>query len=413
MKIFSFLLLLLPGLLFSQEIQTRLDAANDEARRVNHLLDSLLGAIENLKLNKIHEDLVRTGLPALRQGDELVHHSAYSLAYCESHEQARWVAHIILPDVEHGAEGRSNDFRPDELVSTGSAEEADYFIKTPREDGTFQYDGFGYDRGHLAPSADFRYSKKALSESFLYSNMSPQVAELNRGRWADMEDAVRQYSVRNQTPVYVVTGGVLNDNLKKIPRGVNQVSIPELYYKVAMDPVNKRAIGFIMPNQECTYPVMHYSVSVDSVEKLTGIDFYPALPDAEESEMESTYDSQKWVGDRELGDVLPLRADSLPRNTFNTVQAQYYVGRNEPIKICGTVVSTKLSSKGNIFLNLDKKFPGQIFTVSIFKDNVSNFSYQPNEFLQGKTICVTGKISDFNGTPSMSIANEKAIQIME
>ena len=167
-----------------------------------------------------------------------------------------------------------------------------------------------------------------------------------------------------------------------------------------------------MPNKECEYPVMHYACTIDSIETLTGIDFFPALPDDQEKKVESYFDIDKWVSERELGDVLPLTADSLPRNTFNTVQAQNYIGKNENIKVCGTVVSTKLSSKGNIFINLDKKFPNQVFSISIFKEFVTNFSYQPDKYLTGKTICVTGKITSFNGTPTVSIANEKSIEVL-
>jgi endonuclease G len=210
----------------------------------------------------------------------------------------------------------------------------------------------------------------------------------------------------------VVTGPVLKHGLKKIERGVNKVSIPEQYFKVALDLTNHRAIGFIMPNKECEYPVFNYACTIDSVEAITGIDFFASLPDEEENKLEESFDINKWVGERELGDVLPLRADSLPRNTFNTVQAKLYMGKNENIKVCGTVVSTKLSSKGNIFINLDKKFPNQVFSISIFKDNTPNFSYQPEKFLAGKTICVTGKVTNYNGVPSVSITDEKAIEIL-
>ena len=210
-----------------------------------------------------------------------------------------------------------------------------------------------------------------------------------------------------------MSGGVLKPGLNKIERGINKVSIPEQYFKVALDPVNRRAIGFIMPNAECEYPVMNYAVNIDSVEAITGIDFFYSLADADENLLESVIDINKWIAEKELGDVLPFRADSLPRNTFNTMQAKNYVGKNENIKVCGTVVSTKLSAKGNIFINLDKKFPNQVFSISIFKDNVPNFSYQPDTFLAGKTICVTGKITNYNGVPSVSIENEKAIDILE
>lgn len=400
-----------PYVCLCQDQDEQIQQIENELAQVHKKEDSLLASIENSKFKKLNADLNKIGLPKLLPNEVVVYHLAYALVYAEPFEQAKWVAHIILPDVVNGKEGRSNDFRPDSLIKTGSAVESDYFLRIPITDSTFKYDGFGYDRGHLAPSADFRYSKKALSESYLYSNMSPQVAALNRGRWAELEDAVRQYAVRNKTQIYVVTGGVLKQGLKKIERGANKISIPEQYFKVALDYTNKRAIGFLMPNKDCEYPVMNYACRIDSIEALTGIDFFPNLPDNEENIFESTFDVNKWIAERELGDVLPLRADSLPRNTFNTVQAQYYMGKNENIKVCGTVVSTKLSAKGNIFLNLDKKFPKQIFTVTIFKDKTTNFSYKPDIFLSGKKICVTGKITNFNGTPTMNIDSENVIEV--
>ncbi|MBS1743861.1 MAG: DNA/RNA non-specific endonuclease [Bacteroidetes bacterium] len=404
--------LFFPFISFAQDWSHKISNAERELQLLNNKKDSLMLFIEDLKLGKLQEDLDKTGLPKLNPGEEVIHHLAYDLVYAEPYEQARWVAHIILPDVVRGNEGRTNDFRPDEKIKTGSATEADYFLRIYQPDSTFKYDAFGYDRGHLAPSADFRYSKRALSESYLYSNMSPQVAELNRGRWAELEDVLRQYVIRNKVQLYVVTGPVLKPGLKKIERGVHKVSVPEQYFKVALDLDNKKAIGFLMPNKECEYPVMSYACSVDSVEQISGIDFFAALPDEIENILEKNADPVKWVGERELGDVLPLRADSLPRNTYNSIQAKLYMGKNENIRVCGTVVSTKLSSKGNIFLNLDKKFPNQVFSITIFKDYTSNFSYQPEKFLEGKTICVTGKVTNFNGVPSVSITDEKAIEIL-
>jgi len=407
------LILFLPVYLNAQTIAQQISKAEADLVVLQKRIDSIQLKLEDLKFQKIHEDLDKTGLPKLLPGEEVVYHSAYALVYAEPYEQAKWVAHIILPDVVKGNEGRSNDFRPDDKIKTGSAVEADYFLKTMQSDSSFKYDAFGYDRGHLAPSADFRYSKKALSESYLYSNMSPQVAKLNRGRWAELEDNVRQYVVRNHVAIYVVSGPVLKPGLKKIERGVNKVSIPEQYFKVALDPVNHRAIGFLMPNADCEFPVMHYAVSIDSIEAVTGIDFFYNLPDQEENTLEANFDINKWIGEKELGDVMPLRADSLPRNTFNTTQAKYYMGKNESVRVCGTVVSTKLSSKGNVFLNLDKQFPNQVFSITIFKDYVANFSYKPDIFLAGKTVCVTGKITNFNGVPSVSIENEKAIEVLD
>jgi endonuclease G, mitochondrial len=405
--------ILLPFFLTAQSTKQLLISAEINLQQISKSRDSLLTAIEDLKFINLKEDLTATGLPKLKTGEKVIFHKAYALVYNEQYEQASWVAHIILPDVVNGNESRSNDFRPDDSVTTGSAVEEDYFKRILQPDSTFKFEGFGYDRGHLAPSADFRYSKRALSESYLYSNMSPQKADFNRGRWAELEDVIRQYVVRNGHQVFVVSGGILQPNLPKIEKGKNKISIPEKYFKVCYDAVTQKGIAFIMPNKLCENPIAFYACSIDSIEALTGFDFFSNLPDAIEDGIEKKFDVQKWVSDRELGDIVPLNAETLPRNTFNTIQAQYYMGKNENIKVCGTVVSTKLSGKGNIFINLDKKFPNQIFSVTIFKDNVPNFSYQPHTFLAGKQICVTGKVTNYNGTPTMDVINENAITITE
>ena len=404
---------ILPIFIFGQNTEGLIKNAEQELQNIKAQEEKIVSKIEELKFKKIHEDLDKIGLPRLMAGDEVVYHSAYALVYAEPYEQAKWVAHIILPDVVEGNEGRSNDFRPDLSIKTGSAADADYFKKTVQPNGSPKYEGYGYDRGHLAPSADFRYSKKALSESYYYSNMSPQVAQLNRGRWAQMEDLIRQYVVRNKTQLYVVTGGVLKPGLKKIEQGTNKVSIPEQYFKVVLDLVHQQAIAFMMPNEGCKQSVMHYACTIDSVESITGIDFFPNIPQSQQDMLEGNYDIEKWTAETVEGNVAPLRADSLPRNTFNTEQAQAYTGKDQEVKICGTVVSTKLSSKGNIFLNLDKKFPNQSFTVTIFKNDVANFSYTPASYLSGKVICVTGKVTNFNGVPNMNIESEKAIEVLE
>ena len=386
----------------------------DELRKTEEQLQALKkneqnlrSQLEELKLRNLRDDLKMFGLPVLASGDEPIEHSAMTLLYNEKYEQATWVAHMVLPDITSGLVGRSNDFRPDSLVKTGSAVEEDYFLKETRPDGTFKYDGFGYDRGHLAPSADFRWSSKALSESFLYSNMSPQVADFNRDSWAKLEDLLRAYVMEYKVPLYVVTGPLLREGLPKIERGKNKVTIPVYYYKVAWDKANNRAIGFLMPNKKCENPLQSYSVPIDSVEALTGLDFFPKC----DATIEAKNDMKPWQSAKEQDDTAPIRATELPKNHFNTVQAGIYKDRNEVITVCGTVVSTKLSSKGNVFLNLDKSFPNQIFTVTIFKDRMVNFSYQPQEYLKGKTICIQGKVSNFNGTPSMVVENEKAIRL--
>ena len=73
----------------------------------------------------------------------------------------------------------------------------------------------------------------------------------------------------------------------------------------------------------------------------------------------------------------------------------------------------KIVIKRNVFINLDKQFPNQIFTVTIFKDKMINFSYPPAKELSGKKILVTGKATNFNGVPSMAVENENDIEILD
>jgi endonuclease G len=409
-----FITFLIPFLNFAQTINEKIRLTEKEIEKIKILEEEKRDELETLKYTQIRIWLDSIGLPKTLPSEEVLYHSAYAFVYNEEHEQAKWVTHIIMPDIANGNEGRSNDFREDSLVKTKSAQEEDYFLRLSNTENSFlKYEGFGYDRGHLAPSADFRFAKKAISESYFYSNISPQKADLNRGKWAEMEDALRNYAIRNNTPVFVVTGGILKPSLKKIEKSINKVSIPEYFFKVALDLENKRGIGFIMQNAMCDLHLFQYAFSIDSIESLTGIDFFYLLSDSIENSIENNIDVYKWISEKDTGDVMPLSAELLPKNTFNTIQAKIYENQNKSITVCGTVVSAKLSSKGNIFLNLDKQFPNPLFSVSIFSRNTVNFSYQPHIWLMNKTICVKGNITKHNGTPGMVVTNEKNISIIE
>jgi endonuclease G len=266
-----FLLLVFSSLpIASQSLDQRLRDKEVEQQTLKDRLAGVMAEVEDLKLGQVRKDLLQVGLPEGQQ----IRHSAMILSYSEEHEQAKWVAHIIRPEVTDGRGVRSHDFREDPLVATGSAVETDYFLKYLQADSTFTYDGFGWDRGHLAPSADFRWSERALSESFLYSNMSPQLDDFNRDGWANLEGLLRGYVARTGRQLVVVTGGVLKEGLPVIERGVNKVSIPGQFYEVVLDLEGGKAVGFLMPNEKLRYPIEHYAVSVDAVEALTGLDFF-------------------------------------------------------------------------------------------------------------------------------------------
>lgn len=399
----TILFLLMGSWLPAQDLEQQISSVNKGLEALYVQEQQLLQKLENLKLLKIQRDLRDIGLPTA----DYIMHQAMALAYSEEHEQAAWVAHIILPDIIEGQITRTNDFREDPMVSSGTAVEADYFLKRMKADGTFDYDGFGYDRGHLAPSADFRWSEAALSESYYYSNMSPQVADFNRGVWAELESAVRAYIFRNpNSQLYVVTGGILEPGLPVVERGINKVSIPRYFYKAVLDPANQSGIGFIMPNERLDYPLESYAVSIDEVEKRTGLDFFNRLPDQLETAVESTVDKSKWLPAVNAGDVEPIGATTLPPNHFNSVQAKIYMGGGQRINVCGTVVSTRYSRSGNLWLNIDKQFPNPIFSVYIRKEDLVNFPFKGDEHWINERVCFNGKIDNLSGVPTMRIEKE-------
>jgi len=398
---------------FSQDFEKELAELDEKLEAAKQYEQSILEAIEEVKLQRIQRDLQTTGLPAMSEEDDLIMHLAMALVYAEEHEQAKWVAHIITPDIIKGSVLRTNDFRVDPMVATGTAVEKDYFLKYLQQDSTYEYDGFGYDRGHLAPSADFRWSEKALSESYFYSNMSPQLPAFNREIWAKLENDLRGYIFRNpETQLYVVTGPVLEDDLPVIERGINKVSIPKQFWKVALDLKNQKAIGFLVPNMEASYPIESFAVEIDKIEEVTGIDFFHQLEDNLEDQLEKQLDKAAWIPELQSGNVEPIYPPDLPPNHFNTVQAKKWMGSSKAIHVCGTAVNTRISRKGNILVNFDKQFPNQIFTMFIRKEHIINFPYKPEEFLKDKKICVKGKVINLGGTPAIFVEDASHIDFM-
>jgi endonuclease G, mitochondrial len=226
-------------------------------------------------------DDARFGYPKGNKRLEIVNHIAYDLGYSEEHEQAAWVSYALTKkEVQTKVTKRTNNFRFDGLVLTGSAALSDY-------------KGSGYDRGHLAPAADMAWSNQAMSESFFLSNMSPQIIGFNRGIWKKLESQVRNWAIDNSI-IYVVTGPIFDENIGSI--GVNEVTIPGFYYKVILDYLGpeKKAIGLILRHQSSKEFLESFAVTVDRVEVLTGIDFFADLPDNIEEELESKIDISKW-----------------------------------------------------------------------------------------------------------------------
>lgn len=211
---------------------------------------------------------------------EVVAHTHYALAYAEAHEQAAWVAYELTPaEVEINRE-RAGNFREDPRVSTGSASLADY-------------QGSGYDRGHLAPVGDMNFNALAMEESFFMSNISPQKRGFNGGIWSRLENQVRRWATEKKG-IYVVTGPVLGKAERTI--GENEVTVPDFFYKVLLSQRagKNQMIGFMLPHQASDEDLSAFVEKVDNLEAYTGLDFFPALSDSVEEALESEVRIEDW-----------------------------------------------------------------------------------------------------------------------
>ena len=213
--------------------------------------------------------------------EQILKRTGYVASYNKTTLLPNWVAwHLTAERTEGSAKRSGVDFAEDTEVPEPRATDWDYYNS-------------GYDRGHMCPAADNKWSKKAMEESFLFTNMCPQNGNLNRGDWNEMEMACRKWA-KKYSDLYIVCGPILYKGKHKTI-GKNKVVVPEAFFKVVLrtgdDP---QAIGFIYKNTSGNRPKDSYVNTVDEVERITGIDFFPSLPDDVEKNVEATADIANW-----------------------------------------------------------------------------------------------------------------------
>ena len=203
-------------------------------------------------------------LPTSTTG-QTIHHQGYSLSYNEPHEQAEWVAYELKKSHLSNTNFKRPYFEIDEAVKTKAAHWRNYKKS-------------GYDKGHLCPAGDRKYSQTAHDETFLTSNISPQKHDFNAGVWNRLEQKTR-YWASKYDGVFVVSGGVLKGTMKTI--GTEKVAVPNQFYKVIIDnnSGDTKMLAFLMDHEDSNKPLYKFVVSVDEVEALTGIDFFHELDD--------------------------------------------------------------------------------------------------------------------------------------
>jgi endonuclease G len=210
----------------------------------------------------------------------IIRHKHYFLSYSEEHEQAEWTAYYLTAKSQYQHHYERPYFKQDPLVDTESAHWKNY-------------KDTGYDKGHLVPAADMKFSSDAYSETFYTSNVSPQNREFNAGIWNRLEQKVR-YWADKYTALFIVTGSILHDNLVKI--GVEEVSVPDYFFKIVVRVENNglNMISFLVPNEKSDEPIYKFAATIDEIEQITKIDFNQKLVERIEEKIEKELSYKEW-----------------------------------------------------------------------------------------------------------------------
>ncbi|GIV30145.1 MAG: endonuclease [Bacteroidia bacterium] len=221
--------------------------------------------------------------PSVNKTDVIINHTYYSLSYDTIHHLAKWAIYQLNKEMlDNKTEERKNKFFPDPLLPAITQLDKDY-------------KNSGFDKGHLVPANDMSFSGIAMQESFYYTNVAPQEPSFNRGIWKRLEEQTRKWAGQYPSLV-VVCGAILSDTLPVM--GIHQISVPYYFYKIiaCLSCKEPNAIGFIMPNRKSEKTIRYYAVSVDSIEKITHIDFFPLLENEAEEKMEKNFSLSFWFG---------------------------------------------------------------------------------------------------------------------
>ena len=214
---------------------------------------------------KVYEDFI----PESNCG-EVIHYTHYSLSYCQKYKLSEWSIHYMTPDRVNGDVDRTNNFRFDN--NGRGAFKSDYYKS-------------GYDRAHMVPAADMKFSLTAMNESFFMTNISPQNPSFNRGAGKYIESKFREWVTSFDT-IIIITGNVLKkDLLNGFIARTNKIPIPAFNYKIFIDKTNHRSLPFLFPvdNQvKISENLFDYIISIDALEIISGIDFFEKMPLEEE-----------------------------------------------------------------------------------------------------------------------------------
>lgn len=221
------------------------------------------------------------GLPA-GMPVEVLRNPGFLVGYSPQHRQPLWVAYRAESLKGRRLGKRPERFEPDPRVTPAVSAE--------------DYRGSGYTRGHLAPNylIGRLYGRAAQFATFLMSNVSPQRRRLNELAWQRLEEAEADVVAPGAVELWVLAGPVFGAAPRVLKSGV---AVPEAFFRIWLDLRDgaPHALAFVVPQDVCgTEPLSRFLVTVDDIERRTGLDFFAALDDAREAALERTQARDGW-----------------------------------------------------------------------------------------------------------------------
>lgn len=208
------------------------------------------------------------------------HYEGFLVNFNPDNKTPNYVVWILQGEETSGSSSRSNNFWTDDDV-----------MGCP---STKDYAKSGFDRGHMCPAGEQKWSDVAMHDSFVMTNVCPQKHELNSGAWKTLEEKERLWARRDKA--LVIVAGPIYDPESYETIGESCVRVPSGFFKVLLAPFARpvRAIGFVYPNMRCPGNMSNYATTVDEIEKITGLDFFSELPNEIEKRVESSMSFKEW-----------------------------------------------------------------------------------------------------------------------
>lgn len=231
------------------------------------------------KAYKEKSDLLSVRTPSSVKS-QLKDYEGFRVSFNADNHTPNWVSWELLATETDGAESRYNKFWQDvELEGCPT---------------TKDYSNSGYDRGHMCPAADQKWSERAMIDCFSLANMVPQANALNTGAWKTLESKERLWAKRDSA--IVIVAGPIYENRDKERIGAAGVRVPGAFFKVMIAPYleEPRGIAFVYPNMSSPGNMENYVMTIRDVEKLTGYDFFHNLPDDIEESVETVSSFRDW-----------------------------------------------------------------------------------------------------------------------